>query len=94
MHLSEIQERLKERYLEIDRNSGVYFLLSVLMEEVGELAKALRKKKMYEEELVDCIFVLLCMANLLDVEIEDLLADKYLGERDITEKWDDLPNSR
>ncbi len=91
MHLSEIQNRLRDRYLEIDRGSGVFFLLSVLVEEVGELAQSIRKKKGFGEELGDCIFVLLCMANLLDVNVEKHLVEKYLGKEDITTKWDDLP---
>ncbi len=91
MHLSEIQDRLKERYLEIDKRSGVYFLLSVLMEEVGELARSIRKKRNFEEELADSVFVLLCIANLLGMDVEKYLTEKYLGEGDVTEKWDDLP---
>ena len=75
MELKDIQKIIKEKYYEIDSKSGELFLLAVLFEEVGELAEAVRKKELenIKEELVDVMFMVLSLANLFDLNLEDRL---------------------
>ena len=89
MELKEIRRRIKEKYLETDKKSGPLFLLAVLMEEVGELAEAVRKAEIesIKEELCDTLFMVLSLANLFEVEIEDRLIEKYL-KADPSSRWD------
>ncbi len=89
MKLREIQEMIKEKYYHYDVKSGALFLLAVLFEEVGELAEAVRKgdTKAVNEELVDVLFMLLSIANLFNVELENRLVEKYI-KNDTSKKWD------
>ncbi|MFN3383828.1 MAG: MazG nucleotide pyrophosphohydrolase domain-containing protein [Archaeoglobaceae archaeon] len=89
MKLSEIREILKAKYYPIDAKSSALFLLSVLFEEVGELAESVRKKdlKEIEEELVDVLFMILSLANYFDVDLEAKLIEKYV-KSDPSKKWD------
>ncbi len=89
MKLREIQSMIKEKYYHYDVKSGALFLLAVLFEEVGELAEAVRKgdTKAVNEELVDVLFMLLSIANLFNVELENRLVEKYI-KNDPSKKWD------
>lgn len=79
MKVSEFQRHVAELYLEKDRRRGVEPTFLWLMEEVGELAEAVRRKERegLEEEFADCIAWLASLANLLDVDLEAALAKKY-----------------
>jgi len=89
MDLKNIQNLIKKKYYHLDAKSGPLFLLAVLFEEVGELAEAVRKneKDSIREELVDVLFMVLSLANLFNIELEELLIEKYI-KRDPSEKWD------
>jgi NTP pyrophosphatase (non-canonical NTP hydrolase) len=94
MDLKEIQEEIKSRYGRLDESSGAIFLLSVLFEECGELASAVRRSKdNVGEETADVVFCALSIANFFGANIESLLADKYLRRdfKDVTKTWNDLP---
>jgi NTP pyrophosphatase (non-canonical NTP hydrolase) len=93
MDLSDLQKEIQERYGEIDRASGSLFLLSVLFEECGELATAIRRQKATAaEEVADVVFCALSIANLLEADIDRLLQEKYLrrGFDEVTRSWTDL----
>lgn len=92
MEVSELQRAVKEKYYSIDVKSDPLFLLAVLFEEVGELAEAVRKKDVsgIEEELVDVFFMILSLANLFEINIEDRVVEKYL-KSDPSDRWD-LPD--
>ena len=93
MNLTDLQLELKSRYGAIDESSGSLFLLSVLMEECGELASAIRHHEATAvEEVGDVIFCALSIANLLNANVERVLQDKYLrrGFEDVTRSWTDL----
>ncbi len=94
MDLKKIQEEIKSRYGRLDESSGAIFLLSVLFEECGELASAVRRNKDNAgEEVADVVFCALSIANLVEADIESLISDKYLRRdfRDVTKTWNDLP---
>ncbi|HIH70183.1 MazG nucleotide pyrophosphohydrolase domain-containing protein [Methermicoccus shengliensis] len=92
MHISELQRVLAERYLEKDGQMGELFLLAVLMEEVGELSKAMRYHEGVAEEMADVMFVCLCLANLLDIDVEAQLIDRYVKRsfEDVSSTWEDV----
>ncbi|MGA2883838.1 MAG: MazG nucleotide pyrophosphohydrolase domain-containing protein [Halobacteriota archaeon] len=93
MDLSDFQREIQERYGEIDRASGSFFLLSVLLEECGELATAIRRQEAAAaEEVADVVFCALSIANLLEVDVDHLLQQKYLrrGVDEVTRSWTDF----
>ncbi len=89
MEFGELLEKIAEKYLERDKKSGRLFLLSVLVEEVGELSEALRKGEVeaIEEELTDVAFMVFCIANLFGINFENRLVEKYLVG-DPSYRWD------
>jgi len=89
MEFGELLEKIAEKYLERDKKSGKLFLLSVLVEEVGELSEALRKGELeaIEEELTDVAFMVFCIANFFGINIENRLIDKYIVG-DPSYRWD------
>lgn len=89
MDLEELRRKIHEKYGDLDRRSGDLFLLSVLMEEVGELAEAVRKREFeaIKEEIADVIFITLSLANYFGVEFENRILEKYI-KGDPSKKWD------
>jgi len=87
MELGELQKFFREKYYKFDVKSGPLFLLSVLFEEVGELSEAVRKRENVEEEIADVLFVIICLANLFEVDIERKLVEKYV-KGDPSGRWD------
>jgi len=94
MDLAEIQKQIKVRCGTIDNASGLLFLLSVLLEECGELATAVRREEATAKEGVeDVIFCALSIENLLAADVDNLLQEKYLqkGFEEVTKSWTDIP---
>lgn len=91
MELGEMLGKIAEKYLERDKKSGDLFLLAVLVEEVGELAEAVRKRDLegIEEELADVCFMVFSLANLFSLgeRLERRMLEKYI-ERDPSGRWD------
>lgn len=77
--MKEFQRHIAELYLEKDRRRGVTPTFLWFMEEVGELAEAVRRgeRKAIEEEMADVQAWLASLANLLDVDLEAVAAAKY-----------------
>ena len=86
--IAEYQQYLKEVVVErgFDKET-VSEVFTILVEEVGELAKAIRKsngQKVYsdskhhdlEEEAADVLFMLLDVCNRLDIDLEKAFAAK------------------
>ena len=90
-----LQSDLAARFLEGDRASGATFLALVLMEEVGELAEALRRGAHDEarKEVADVAFMAYSIANVLGVDVEEAIRAKFLkrSQEDVTRSWTDLP---
>lgn len=82
MNIADFQRRIADLYLEKDRRRGVEPTFLWLMEEVGELAEAVRRKERgaTEEELADVLAWLVSVANLLDVDLEKAALAKYPAE--------------
>ncbi len=84
MKISDFQDLLKELYLQNDLNRGVTSTFIWLVEEIGELATILNStdvdKQKVSEEIADIIAWTISIANILDVDIEKALSDKYPNE--------------
>lgn len=90
-----LQAELAARFAEGDRKSGPAFLALVLMEEVGELAEALRRNETVEarKEVADVAFMAFSLANVLGVDLEEAIRAKFLQRRmeDVSQSWTDVP---
>lgn len=77
--MREFQRHIAELYLEKDKRRGVTPTFLWLMEEVGELAEAVRRdeRESIEEEMADVQAWLASLANLLDVDLAAATARKY-----------------
>lgn len=82
MRVSEFQKLMRELYFERDSKRGVEKTMLWLVEEVGELASAVRDgdEERIKEEIADVIAWVSSLANLLNIEIEDALREKYPGK--------------
>lgn len=77
--MKEFQRHIAELYLEKDKRRGVTPTMLWFLEEVGELAEAVRRgeKEGLEEEFADVAAWLASLANLLDVDLAAAVAKKY-----------------
>ena len=79
MNISDFQAMMKEIYFEKDKRRGAERTYIWLVQEVGELGRALLKndKKNLEEEFADVLAWLSSLANLLNVNLEAVSVKKY-----------------
>ncbi|NHI93159.1 MAG: nucleotide pyrophosphohydrolase [Candidatus Lokiarchaeota archaeon] len=80
MKINEFQQLMKDIYFERDQKRGVEKTFIWLVEEVGELAKTFNKR--YEKDEIDSEFAdvlawLCSVANLLNVNLEEMVTKKY-----------------
>lgn len=81
MKISEFQNLMKQLYFHQDSRRGIQKTFCWLIEEVGELASVFQKPeidvKKASEELADIIAWTTSLANLLGVDLESALFEKY-----------------
>lgn len=79
MTLPELQERIREIYGAKDARRGVDGTFMWFMQEVGELATALRAGSAFEksEEFADVLAWLATLANIAGVDLADAVGAKY-----------------
>jgi len=77
MDIKTIQDAIKREYFKRDSKRGLDGTFRWLVEEVGELAKAIRGEGDVEEEVADTFAWLLSVANLLGVDVERAFLKKY-----------------
>ncbi|MFM8538306.1 MAG: MazG nucleotide pyrophosphohydrolase domain-containing protein [Planctomycetaceae bacterium] len=79
MTLREFQALIREMYHDKDAARGVEGTFMWLVEEVGELASALRGGTSDEQalEFADVLAWLATIANVADIDLEDAVARKY-----------------
>lgn len=77
--LADFQQLIREMYLEKDVARGVDGTFMWLMEEVGELAAALREGTPAEQaaEFADVLAWLTTIANVVNVDLSAAVRDKY-----------------
>ena len=79
MDLRAFQTRLAATYGDKDRGRGVAGTFMYFMEEVGELAEALREPERHDlrGEFADCLAWLTSLAHLSGVDLASAAAEKY-----------------
>ena len=79
MDLAWFQKRIAEIYLERDRARGAARTYAWLVEEVGELSRALRRddRQNLQEEFADALAWLVSLATLVDVDLEAVALARY-----------------
>ncbi|MHC1635221.1 MAG: MazG nucleotide pyrophosphohydrolase domain-containing protein [Candidatus Methanospirareceae archaeon] len=79
MEIKEFQEVMREIYFERDKRRGVEGNILRLLEELGELTRAIRKgdKVGMKEEFADVLAWTASLANILDVDLEAAVIEKY-----------------
>ncbi len=79
--LAQLQQVIRETYDRKDRRRGVEGTFMWFMEEVGELAAALRSGTATEqaEEFADVLAWLATLANIVNIDLEAAAQSKYGG---------------
>ncbi len=77
MRISEAQRLIRDLYYRRDKARGLLGTYLWFVEEVGELAEAMRESRGLEEEFADVLAWLLSLANLLGVDVEAAFLGKY-----------------
>ncbi len=77
--LTGFQQLIRHMYFSKDVARGVDGTFMWLMEEVGELATALREGQGQEEEFADVLAWLATIANVAGVDMEAAVRRKYAG---------------
>lgn len=80
MELSKLQGIIRERYFETDSKRGLFHTALWFHEEVGELSSAIASgdKQNAKEEFGDVLMWLLTLANLMEVDMEEVVSE-YLS---------------
>ena len=85
MKISDFQNLMRELYFHRDSERGINRTFIWLVEEIGELANLIKyekiEKKHISEEIADIIAWTNSLANLLDINIEKALSEKYPKKR-------------
>ena len=81
MEISALQKIVRERYFKTDNERGLYHTALWFHEEVGELSSAMANgdRQNAKEEFADVLMWLLTLANLMEVDMEEVVAD-YLND--------------
>jgi NTP pyrophosphatase (non-canonical NTP hydrolase) len=75
------QDLMKKLYFSKDRKRGEERTILKLVEELGELSEAvlLKKHEKISEEIADVIAWTLSVANLYDIDVDEVFNLKYKG---------------
>lgn len=78
MHLGDFQRQIEAIYLERDRRRGMAGNYMWLVEEIGELSRALRRGSVEDrnEEFADCLAWLATLASIAGIDFEKAV-EKY-----------------
>ncbi len=79
LSIADLQRHIRRMYYDKDAARGVDGTFMWLMEEIGELASALRgnDKQNLAEEFADVIAWLATIANVAEVDLNEALTQKY-----------------
>jgi len=79
LRVKEFQETIRRLYLDRDRKRGLEKTFMWLVEEVGELAEAIRKMDVEgaKDEIADVVAWTVSVANLIGVDVEKAIKEKY-----------------
>ncbi|MEM1578133.1 MAG: MazG nucleotide pyrophosphohydrolase domain-containing protein [Archaeoglobaceae archaeon] len=77
MEISDFQRMIAEIYLHRDMQRGIDKTMLWIVEEIGELAEAVRKGENIGEEIADVFAWLVSLANLCRIDVEREILKKY-----------------
>lgn len=79
MEIREFQRRIEDVYLERDRSRGLARTFAWLVEEVGELSRALRHddRDQLEEEFADVLAWLVSLAGVVRIDLQEVAEKRY-----------------
>jgi NTP pyrophosphatase (non-canonical NTP hydrolase) len=88
MEISALQQIVKDRYFETDSNRGIYHTALWFHEEVGELSAAIAKgdQQNAKEEFGDVLMWLLTLANLMKIDMKEVVAEYLANPRKLPSK--------
>ena len=88
MEISALQKIVRDRYFKTDSERGIYHTALWFHEEVGELSAAIASGdiKNAKEELGDVLMWLLTLANLLNVDMEEVIKEYLNNPRKLPSK--------
>ena len=77
MEIGALQQIVRDRYFENDNARGVHHTALWFHEEVGELSSAIARgdKENAKEEFGDVLMWMLTLANLMNVDMEEVVAN-------------------
>lgn len=81
--IAEFQKHILDRYGAVDKTRGAPTTFLWFVEEVGELATALNStdRANLEEEFADVLAWLCTLANIVDVDLDAAVRQKYLSDQ-------------
>lgn len=85
MEIRQFQQLMQQLYEKYDRQRGVYRTALWLGEEMGELMAEIKKnpqewnKEAIGEEMADIMAWVASLANILEIDLEEALYEKYPG---------------
>jgi NTP pyrophosphatase (non-canonical NTP hydrolase) len=82
VEIKDFQQLMSDLYAHNDRKRGPTATMLWLVEEVGELAEAVRRddRENLREELADCFAWVGALANLYGIDLEEVFLEKYPGK--------------
>ncbi|RYZ22135.1 MAG: nucleotide pyrophosphohydrolase [Chitinophagaceae bacterium] len=88
MEISALQQIVRDRYFKSDNERGIYHTALWFHEEVGELSAAIASgnTENAKEEFGDVLMWLLTLANIMDVDMEDVISDHLNNPRKLPSK--------
>lgn len=88
MEISELQKIVRDRYYKTDNARGIFHSALWFHEEVGELSSAIASGDLLnvKEELGDVLMWLLTLANILEMDMEDVIATYLNNPRKLPSK--------
>ena len=88
MEILALQQIVRDRYFKTDNDRGIYHTALWFHEEVGELSSAIANgdKQNAKEEFADVLMWLLTLANLMEVDMEEVVAEYLNNPRKLPSK--------
>jgi NTP pyrophosphatase (non-canonical NTP hydrolase) len=83
MEISALQQIVKDRYYASDKERGIFHTALWFHEEVGELSSAIASndKENAKEEFADVLMWLMTLANLMEVDMEEVVNEYLVNPR-------------
>jgi len=82
MHVREFQDMMKRIYFHRDSKRGAVGTYNWLVDEVSELGETMKEggEKALQDEFADVLAWLASLANVVNVDLEDAVLQKYDGK--------------